>query len=156
MKFYAKKLTIVLCLLILGVITSPAYADNLCSKNCTFDNFFRQNYEKLVQYLNPGDKRHEFFNILFDVYSIKFKGIDYEYKCRCEALFKQNENNLCCKQLKKDIKALNDLAIEEYDSFLEDLNFEICEDENCENKFIKKHKKRYRKELKRLIAKNCR
>ncbi len=156
MRFNIKNTAIVLYLFALSLIFNPVFANNLCSDNCTFDAFFRQNYEKLVKYLNPNERRHEFFNILFDVYSIKFKEIDYEYKCRCEALLKQDENNLCCKNLKKDIKALNELAIEEYDSFLEDLNFELCEDENCENKFIKKHKKRYRKELKRLISKNCR
>ena len=155
MKINLKKSLIILYLFTLGSVLNPAFASNLCSSCCTFDEFFRQNYEKLVEYLHPSEKRHDFFNILFEVYSIKFKEIDYEYKCRCEALFRQDENNSCTRNIKKELHALNELAMEEYDSFLEDLNFEICEDENSENKFIKRHKKRYRKELKRLISKNC-
>ncbi len=41
----------------------------------------------------------------------------------------------------KYVKSLPAIAIDEYDSFLDDLSFETCGDENLENPSIKKNKK---------------
>ena len=136
-------------------VIQPASAKNMCDCGCLFDEFFKENYTHLIEYLNPDCKRREIFDIIFNAYSIKFKAIDYEYKCRCKALA-DGVNDGCEKQAKKDIKNLTEIAMEEYDSFLDDLTFEICSDEEKEHKFIKKNKKKYRRSLKKLIAKNCR
>lgn len=135
----------------------PAGANNLCMPECSFDDFFRCNYEKLSSRLSPKEERQRIFDILFEVYSIKFKALDYEYKCSCKALEENEdaENQSCRRERVKYIKNLTQLAIEEYDSFLDDLNFELCDDENCEHKIIKKNKRKYRNELKKLISKNC-
>ncbi len=145
----------IIALLGLLIIFQPAYSNNICGCNCLFDEFFRENYGQLVEYLNPDCKRREIFDIIFNAYSIKFKAIDYEYECRCRALT-DGVNDGCEKQAKKDIRNLTEIAMEEYDSFLDDLTFEICTDEDSEHKFIKKNKKKYRRSLKKLIAKNCR
>jgi len=98
--------------------------------------------------------------MLFRAYSIKFEGLDFEYKAKCEAL-EHDENSdeitsRCINEQKKYLKGLTEIAREEYDNFLDDLSFEICGCENAENRAVKKHKKRYRRALRKLIAKNCR
>ena len=66
----------------------------------------------------------------------------------------QNQDG-CITEKKKYVKSLPAIAIDEYDSFLDDLSFEICGCENAEQKNIKKNKKRYKKALKKCIVKNC-
>jgi len=153
-----KKIIIIALFLLFSSCQKAALAENLCSYNCSFDDFFRENYENLTENLNPDCDRRTIFNILYNAYSIKFKGLDYEYRCRCEGLENENTEDLtkkCIRDKKRYIRLLADMAIEEYDNFLDDLSFEICGDENFENRLIKKNKKKYRKSLKKMIAKNC-
>lgn len=136
-----------------------ARASNLCSACCTFGDFFKADYQKLMEHIKPDDETRRFFNILLNAYLIKFEGLDFEYKAKCDAL-KNDENSgdtkrSCLGEQKKHIKGLTEIAIEEYDNFLDDLSFEICGCENAEQKNIKKNKKRYKKALKKCIAKNC-
>lgn len=137
----------------------PAQASNLCSVDCSFNDFFKSNYEKLVEYLSPDKETKRIFDMLFNAYSIKFEGLDFEYKAKCDTLKEDTDTEdlttHCLNEQKKYIKNLTEIAQEEYDNFLDDLNFEICGCENSENKAIRRHKKRYRKTLKKLIAKNC-
>ena len=85
--------------------------------------------------------------------------MDYEYAENCKKL-KEDTNSdeisrHCINEQKKYLKNLAEIAEEEYDSFLDDLSFELCGCENSEHKIIKKNKKKYRKNLKKYIAKNC-
>lgn len=147
------KISVIVLLLF---ISQSVMANSLCSMDCSFNDFFRCNYEKLSAKLSPQCERRKIFDILFEVYSIKFKTIDYEYKCCCSALNEEAENSSCRREKIKYIKNLTQLAMEEYDSFLDDLNFELCDEENSEHKIIRRNKKKYRNELKKLISKNCR
>ena len=136
-----------------------ACASNLCSANCAFNVFFKENYQRLISYLNPDCEQQRLFDILFNAYSIKFEGLDYEYAENCKKL-KEDTNSdeisrHCINEQKKYLKNLAEIAEEEYDSFLDDLSFELCGCENSEHKIIKKNKKKYRKNLKKYIAKNC-
>lgn len=115
-----------------------SWAEEICG--CSFDEFFKENYQNLLQSICPDEEQEKFYNILFEAYSIKFKGLDYEY---------ENLGTKC-------LKSLSEIAIDEYDSFLDDLSFETCGEENLQNPHIKKHKRKYRKELKKLISKHCR
>lgn len=144
---------------ILFLLQAPVLASNLCSCGCNFNDFFKSNYEELVEYLSPDAETRRIFDMLFKAYSIKFEGLDFEYKAKCEALYNdENSDEIaphCIREQKKYIKGLAEIAEEEYDNFLDDLSFEICGCENAENKAVKKHKKRYRKALRRQIAKSC-
>lgn len=145
-----KKILVTITLLLLP---QAVLADNLCSCECNFDNFFRENYQNLLAYLCPNEERRKIFDILFNAYSIKFKGLDYEYENICAQI--EQDKDGCIAEKKKYVKSLSMIAIDEYDSFLDDLSFELCEDENLENPIIKKNKKKYRKNLKKLISKHC-
>lgn len=150
---FTKKL-IEIFLVFVFLFPKAAYSSLSCSDFCSYDNFFMKNYQKLNEYLNPSAERLIIFNMLYEAYSIKFKTLDYERDYLIKTL--QNEEyEACCNEIWKELRNINEIAIEEYDSFLDDLNFELCEDETSEFKFIKKHKKKYRKELKKLISKNC-
>ena len=146
-------------LVILFLLQTPVFASNLCSSCCNFNDFFKCNYKELVEYLSPNDETRRIFDMLFTAYSIKFEGLDFEYKARCEELCK-NENldeisPHCIREQKRYIRGLAEIAEEEYDNFLDDLSFEICGCENVENKAIKRHKKRYIKALKKQISRKC-
>lgn len=135
------------------------YAENTetktgCPVECSFSNFFKNSYKELAQKLCLDCDREKIFNILFDAYSIKFKTIDYEY-IRGQNALGDDDYRECRSEIKKYLKNLNEIAIEEYDSFLDDLSFEICESEHKESRIIKKHKKHYKKSLKKLVSK-CR
>ncbi len=41
---------------------------------------FLENYQNLLQHLCPNEEKKKIFDTLFNAYSIKFKGLDYEYK----------------------------------------------------------------------------
>ncbi len=129
------------------------FAGNLCGCECSFEIFFKENYQKLLQTLCPVEEEKYIFDILFNAYSIKFQGLDYEYKNICASLTQDNEE--CIIKKEEYLKQLSMIAMDEYDSFLDDLSFEICGCENTENRFIRKNKKKYRKQLKKLIAKHC-
>ncbi len=147
-------------IIFLILLQAPIFASNLCSCECNFNDFFKCNYTELIEYLRPNDETKRIFDMLYTAYSIKFEGLDFEYKARCEELLKdKNSDEItthCINEQKKYIKGLAEIAQEEYDNFLDDLSFEICGCENAENKAIKKHKKRYRKALRKQIARNCR
>lgn len=130
----------------------PAKADE-CDTICPdFEGFFRNNYAELAKKLSPCEEKCRIFNILFSAYSIKFKTIDYEYSSGKEALLDEN-NRECEGEIRKYLRNLKEIAIEEYDSFLDDLSFELCDEEGFEHRTIKKNKKKYKKELKKMIAK---
>lgn len=154
-----KKIVRVLLSLIIFFVQLQTFASNLCTKDCSFALFFKYDFEKLIKYLKPNDEVRHFYNILFNAYLIKFEGLDFEYKIRCQEL-EDNKNSdeikaICIKEQKNYIKELAKIAEEEYDNFLDDLNFELCGCENFEEKNIKKNKKRYKKALKKCIASNC-
>lgn len=136
-----------------------ACASNLCSINCSFNDFFKENYQNLSDCLNPDSEQKRMFDILFNAYSIKFEGLDYEYAEKCRELKKDTDSDEithhCINEQKKYIKNLAEIAEEEYDNFLDDISFELCGSENSEHKIIKKNKKKYRKKLRKCIAKNC-
>jgi len=144
-----KKLIILILILSTAQI---AQAKNHCQDECTFDIFFRENYQKLLENLclDPINKR--LYDTIFNAYSIKFQGFDYEYKNACAQI---QQGNDCTNEKKNYLKSLPMMAMDEYDSFLDDLSFELCGDENLENSIIKKNKKKYRRQFKKLISQNC-
>ncbi len=148
-----KTLILFITFILLSIMqTTPA--KELCSCECSFDTFFRENYQNLLQDLCPDDNQKKIFDMIFNAYSIKFQGLDYEYENICTSLKQSSEE--CIKEKEKYLKTLSTIAMDEYYSFLDDLSFETCGAEDVENHIVKKNKKRYRKALKRLIAKNCR
>lgn len=154
-----KKQPFVFFLLIVFLHASKVHASNLCSNDCSFGTFFKCDYEKIIEHIKPDDETRRFYDILFNAYLIKFEGLDFEYKAKCEALeTEKNSDDIktsCIREQKKYIKGLTEIAEEEYDNFLDDLSFEICGCEGAEEKSIKKNKKRYRKALKKCIARSC-
>lgn len=134
-------------------IVHQAAAHEVCSCECSFDIFFRENYQGLLQHLCPDEEEKKIFDMIFNAYSIKFKGLDYEYENICAALEQSGEE--CIKEKEKYLKTLSTIAIDEYDSFLDDLSFETYGTEGVENHIVKKNKKKYKKSLKKLISKNC-
>ena len=148
------KITVKILLVFVFLFPKTAYSKLCCPDFCSYNDFFMENYQKLNEHLNPSEKRLIIFNMLYEAYSVKFKTLDYERENLIKAL-ENEEYEACCKEIQKELRNINEIAIEEYDSFLADLNFELCEDETSELRFIKKHKKKYRKELKKLISKNC-
>lgn len=130
-----------------------AFTKELCNCECSFDGFFRENYENLLQTLCPDTEQRKIFDMIFNAYSIKFQGLDYEYINICASLEQTAEE--CIKEKEKYLKSLSTIAMDEYDSFLDDLSFETCGIEGTENRHMKKNKKRYRKALKKLIAEHC-
>ncbi len=150
-----KKLKILITLIIL-FICQASWSNDFCNGCCSFDDFFKNNYQNLLKNLCPNEERIKFYDILFNAYSIKFKGLDYEFENICAQIDKEcscETDN--AKEKIKYLKQLSTIAVDEYDSFLDDISFETCGDETLENPAVKKIKRKYRKQLKKLIAKNC-
>ena len=85
------------------LLQQNVFAKNLCSCKCSFDDFFRENYQNLLQHLCPNEEKKKIFDTLFNAYSIKFKGLDYEYKSICEEIM-QNQDG-CITEKKKYVKS---------------------------------------------------
>lgn len=133
-----------------------SWSKDFCNGCCNFDDFFRENYQQLLERICPDEDKKKFYDILFNAYSIKFKGLDYEFENICTQIDKDcpcAESNF--KEKNKYLKQLSTIAVDEYDSFLDDISFETCGNETLENPAVKKIKKKYKKQLKKLISKNC-
>ena len=101
---------------------------NLCSDKCSFDDFLEKIIKTYCSTYARMKKKRKFFDTLFNAYSIKFKGLDYEYKKHLRGNYAKS--GWLHNRKEKYVKSLPAIAIDEYDSFLDDLSFETCGDEN--------------------------
>lgn len=134
------------------ILNSSACAQEDCKLSCGYDDFFNRSYNSLIECMEISENSKRLFETLFNAYSIKFKVFDMEYQDLCKKL---NISECSKSEIKKEINNLTEMAIEEFDSFLNDISFEVCGCEGADSREVKRARARVRRPLKKMISNNC-